>query len=223
MDQSIYKINTVANDTLFVRNLPRVDGAAAGEISVTDRYIPFAWTVAAVSDRGVAGTIDLYLLQSDPRWLTVQPDSCVNPPEGEVHHNLVLSAVDVESGDYEAELNFLFPEIRSSAAIPVTMRVLPLRADAAPAEPPGEFGIAAIFPDPFNNYVTIHYSLPKAEDVTLTIVDCLGRSVMAVEQGWRAAGRYSVNLNAADWATGLYFAVLESPRERRIAKLVLCK
>ncbi len=70
---------------------------------------------------------------------------------------------------------------------------------------PKEFKMYQNYPNPFNPITTISYQLPKNGIVTLKIYDILGREVATlVNNEERTIGRYNVNLNAGNMASGVY-------------------
>ncbi|HOX24564.1 MAG TPA: FlgD immunoglobulin-like domain containing protein [Candidatus Krumholzibacteria bacterium] len=83
-------------------------------------------------------------------------------------------------------------------------------------------------PNPFNPAVMITYGVPRADQVRLVIHDLRGRRVRCLVDERLAAGPHAVRWDGRDdqgrqAGSGVYFAVLESGRETRIAKLTLVK
>jgi len=70
---------------------------------------------------------------------------------------------------------------------------------------PSNFFVYQNHPNPFNPSTQITYSLPRAADVTLKIYDILGQEVATLVNERKPAGTYTVNLNAVDIPTGIYF------------------
>jgi len=82
------------------------------------------------------------------------------------------------------------------------------------------FELEQNYPNPFNPETTIRYSLPVADQVSLKVVDILGRDVANLVDGYQPAGAHSVTFNAANQASGVYFYRLQS-RTRTITKKML--
>ena len=61
------------------------------------------------------------------------------------------------------------------------------------------------YPNPFNPVTTIRYSLPKAEKVNISVYDILGRKVKELVNEEKEAGRYEIQFNANNLASGCYF------------------
>ncbi|MDP8239078.1 MAG: T9SS type A sorting domain-containing protein [Candidatus Hatepunaea meridiana] len=88
---------------------------------------------------------------------------------------------------------------------------------------PSEFRLSNIYPNPFNSTTTIKYSLPMPSDVSLAVYDPLGRRVTTLFEGYRQTGFHSVNLNACDMPSGLYFVGLETSGQIIIRKVTSLK
>jgi uncharacterized protein (TIGR02145 family) len=79
------------------------------------------------------------------------------------------------------------------------------------------------FPNPFNPNTVISYSLPSASNIKLIIYNTLGQTIKILENGYKNAGNYSVNFNAADLPSGIYFYKLEAGQFTQIKKMMVLK
>lgn len=91
-----------------------------------------------------------------------------------------------------------------------------------PSQLPLEFGIASVFPNPFNSVAEIRFTLDRPGLAIVTIFDLLGREVKRIETWADAPGHYQVSWQA-DVASGLYFAELRQGARRDLAKLAFLK
>jgi hypothetical protein len=69
---------------------------------------------------------------------------------------------------------------------------------------PTEYTLYQNYPNPFNPVTTIKYDLPNASDVSLIIYDILGRKVKELVNTKQQAGRYEVQFDASNLASGVY-------------------
>ena len=69
---------------------------------------------------------------------------------------------------------------------------------------PLEYALEQNYPNPFNPTTTIRYQLPKGGMVTLKVYDILGAEVKSLVNEEQVAGKYEVNFNARNLASGVY-------------------
>ena len=70
---------------------------------------------------------------------------------------------------------------------------------------PKEFALHQNYPNPFNPVTVISYQLPVHGYVSLKVFDVLGREVATLVNEVKEAGEYSVQWDASDTPSGLYF------------------
>lgn len=85
------------------------------------------------------------------------------------------------------------------------------------------FNVGQNVPNPFNNTSYINYSIDEASDVTFSVVDMTGKVVMNVDEGTKAAGDYRMNLNANNFAEGVYFYTFTFGDKKVTKKMVITK
>ncbi|MEM8484734.1 MAG: T9SS type A sorting domain-containing protein [Bacteroidota bacterium] len=88
---------------------------------------------------------------------------------------------------------------------------------------PGTFQLSQNFPNPFNPVTTIEFALDQSQEIRLSVYDVLGREVKVLEQGLKAAGVYSVQFDAQDLASGMYFYQLHGEATTVTKTMLLLK
>ena len=88
---------------------------------------------------------------------------------------------------------------------------------------PGNYEIVSIYPNPFNSTTTITYGLPHFGKVSLHVYDSLGKPVKTLVDGYKKAGNYSTDFNAAELTSGLYVLNLRVPGFARSRNVILIK
>ncbi|HMQ99924.1 MAG TPA: YCF48-related protein [Ignavibacteria bacterium] len=88
---------------------------------------------------------------------------------------------------------------------------------------PGSFELSQNYPNPFNPVTSIKFGLPEQSSVKLIIYDALGREVKALIDSELKAGNYSVDWNAADSPSGVYFYRLITTDYSETRKMILIK
>lgn len=61
------------------------------------------------------------------------------------------------------------------------------------------------YPNPFNPTTTIKFSIPQAGFVTIKVFDIIGREVKSLISNQMTSGFYSVDFNASELSSGVYF------------------
>jgi len=73
------------------------------------------------------------------------------------------------------------------------------------AELPTEFALKGNYPNPFNPTTTISFDLPESADVTVQVLDLLGREVMAIPSQTMTAGAgQTIQIDASSLSSGIY-------------------
>ena len=91
-------------------------------------------------------------------------------------------------------------------------------------EIPDMVELAQNYPNPFNPTTTINYGVPQTGEVTLEVFDMLGRKVSTlINRENKTAGRYSVQFDAGNLASGLYLYRLKAGNTVITKKLTLIK
>lgn len=88
---------------------------------------------------------------------------------------------------------------------------------------PVQYSLEQNYPNPFNPVTSIKFGLPEQSSVKLIIYDALGREVKALIDSELKAGNYSVDWNAADSPSGVYFYRLITTDYSETRKMILIK
>lgn len=76
-------------------------------------------------------------------------------------------------------------------------------------------------PNPTNGTTSIAYTLETASDVNFTMVDLTGKVVYSNNFGTMNAGQHNIDLNATDFAAGVYYYTLTAGAEKVTLKMVV--
>ena len=90
-------------------------------------------------------------------------------------------------------------------------------------EIPVEAFLSNNYPNPFNPTTKIEFAIPKNSYVTLKIYDNLGREVSTLINELKSAGKYSIDFNGNNLASGVYYYKLTSDNFSDIKKMILVK
>jgi hypothetical protein len=85
------------------------------------------------------------------------------------------------------------------------------------------FELSQNYPNPFNPSTLISYQLPTGSFVALKVFDVLGREVETLVNERQNAGNHSVQFNASNLPSGVYFYRIEAGTYHDAKKLLLLK
>ncbi|OQY74414.1 MAG: hypothetical protein B6D44_04320 [Ignavibacteriales bacterium UTCHB2] len=88
---------------------------------------------------------------------------------------------------------------------------------------PKEYSLEQNYPNPFNPITTIRYDLPKDGLVQLEVFDIIGRKITTLVNTHQSAGRYEINFDASNLASGVYIYKLQSGQYVSSKKMMLLK
>lgn len=84
---------------------------------------------------------------------------------------------------------------------------------------PKQYELSQNFPNPFNPITTIEYALPEPSHVKLELLNIRGEIVDAAHK----AGKFTCQIDARDYASGLYLYRIQANDFRNVKKLMVIK
>ena len=88
---------------------------------------------------------------------------------------------------------------------------------------PTNYIINQNYPNPFNPTTTISYTLPETGAVQIKIYDLLGREVTKLVDEQKSAGKYTIQWNGSNYASGIYFYSVTFGGQRLYKKMLMIK
>ncbi len=88
---------------------------------------------------------------------------------------------------------------------------------------PDNFLLSQNYPNPFNPSTIIEYQIPKFSHVSLNIYDVVANKIATLVDRGKPAGKYSVNFNASNLSSGVYFYRIVAGSFVQTKKLILMK
>ncbi len=85
------------------------------------------------------------------------------------------------------------------------------------------FTLEQNYPNPFNPSTTIRYSLPSAGEIELTVFDVFGSEIETLVNQRQPAGNYTIDFDASELSSGIYFYQLSTGSFSQTKKLTLIK
>jgi 1,4-alpha-glucan branching enzyme len=88
---------------------------------------------------------------------------------------------------------------------------------------PKTFELNSVYPNPFNPATTIQYSMPSTTNLTIDVIDIMGRQVANLHNGVQVAGVHTLNWDASKAASGIYLIRMQTGSQVFIRKVTLLK
>ncbi len=76
---------------------------------------------------------------------------------------------------------------------------------------PGEFNLAAAYPNPFNPSTTFNITLPVPSNLSVHVFNIRGQLVETIHDDWISPGTHSFDFNASQLSSGIYFVRAQVP------------
>jgi hypothetical protein len=88
---------------------------------------------------------------------------------------------------------------------------------------PTEFGLSQNYPNPFNPSTTVPFAVPTAGLVKFQVFNILGQVVESFEFEAGSPGRYELQVDAGNYASGVYFMNMSAGKFNHTIKMILMK
>ena len=88
---------------------------------------------------------------------------------------------------------------------------------------PDYFELEQNYPNPFNPTTKINYNIPHNGNTTLKVYNVLGKEVVDLVNEYKQSGFYSINFDAGNLPSGVYFYMLSNGNFTKTKKMILLK
>lgn len=159
----------------------------------------------------------------EPYPLLIQVTPCSNPPCTNYYTDNGVTVANKSVADHLYSY-----QVRRSAISGKVGAFADLEQRTAPAKEieealPAETSLKPNYPNPFNPVTEIKYSLVEEVHVVLKVYDVLGRELATLVDGVQSAGYRSVQFDASEFPSGVYFYRLNAGSFLQLKKMLLAK
>jgi hypothetical protein len=88
---------------------------------------------------------------------------------------------------------------------------------------PTTTSLSRLYPNPFNNQITIEFQSDRTQEIAIEIWDTLGKKVTTIFRGKPSAGMHQVAWDGKSNASATYFVVLRTQKQTDVRKVLLLK
>lgn len=88
---------------------------------------------------------------------------------------------------------------------------------------PRAYNLKQNYPNPFNPSTTITFNIPKEEKVSMKVYNLLGQEVSTLMNEYKSAGVYTLNFDAKNLSSGIYFYRIEAGSFIETKKMVVLR
>ncbi len=227
---SIHKANPNTNDTAFVALLePEGDEIGQpGGIFFTDSFGIFGNVLLVMVNDYLnrhGDRVDVWQMGTYKGWMSMnEMEGSVNP-QSQRDLVLTLNSAGMFPATYDGILRFSHTARGGEADIPVVMHVYDPNNEVSGESDnvPIKFDIETVYPNPFNSTTLIRYALPAPGFAKLVVFDIAGREIEVLHEGELNTGRYTSELNAQNWSSGVYLVQLQTKSEVKTVKVMCVK
>ena len=232
-----FNIIPILEDTILVNIMKGVCADSVGNLNEASNQVSFIYditpptaivTIAEDSTESDLTVPTLKIQFSEPIFKFDTADILIenaeiNSIEGE-SDLYILSIIPSGAGDVTIEFSDgLFEDAAGNPNENLVFNFLYLELDMDEILVPAEFSIKNIFPNPFNPVTRIVYGVPEMMSFHLVVYDITGSRVETLFDGVKMPGYYSIEWNASDLSSGVYFVHLKSDKQIHTQKLFLIK
>jgi len=111
----------------------------------------------------------------------------------------------------------------TNCVTPFSFWIKPNALDEDKLQPPLEFALKSVYPNPFNMKSAVRFSLDRAGPARLAVFDIHGRQAARLFDGETEAGLHTLTWNAEGLPSGVYLLRLESADRTKLAKVTLIR
>jgi len=225
-----YKINLIV---LFVMLIPFVlsaqylggNGRGDAFASITDSPVPVELT--SFSGQALDNTILLnwqtatevnnYGFEIERKIFETVNWENIGFVEGHGNSNSPKDYSFVDANPQRSELSYRLKQIDTDGSFEYS-DIIKVQLDS-----PVEYKLSQNYPNPFNPSTIIEFAMPTSGYVTLKVFNSLGQEVTELINKEMIAGNHSINFNASNLSSGIYFYRMSAGKFVKTNKMLLIK
>jgi subtilisin family serine protease len=209
----IVKMNTTTGEIIEVQNLSDSDNRRIVGFSIVDDIdLYFSGFVGIISNNtGFDDFLKIWQTNYVVSWVELDTYDIEIDESGQSIINIAVDATGFEEASYDLYIKLKHNTVEVSDIMPLTIQVpASIDQEAVSSNIPEAYSLDSIYPNPFNAFTNITFSVSKLSNINISIFDILGREVAELHSGSMSAGRYSLPLQMNDMSSGIYFVQMNT-------------
>ncbi len=225
LGRKLYRVNTTTDviDRLS-SSLPSSIGGDLAGLTYVPGMMKYYDSIASVLSRTGVVPLTTWELNFHLRGVSLERSSLLVDP-GEIETVEVQFEMEgISSDEYGGFINCTYTAGDGETSLPVTFIIdnLGIKHDTN-QNIPDNLILYPVYPNPFNSYVNIKFSVPRTDGVRVTIYDILGRETARILNRELGAGNYNVSFDGSKLASGIYFVNVSMGSVNQTRKIIHLK
>lgn len=80
-----------------------------------------------------------------------------------------------------------------------------------------------LYPNPAKDFIKVEYDLTKSSNISLDVVDLLGKNIFTLEKGFQSLGNYTEEIDISNLISGNYFVRISNGKEQQLIPFIVNK
>ena len=210
-------VDTLGSEMVFTMNLKNISQDSLTAIIIrTENELPQNWTSSLCFSVCFPPFVDTIITNSNFLSHPIAPDSSL-----EFTLHVFVDAVTNGTAHVRLRVGDYFNP-SDTLGFQFTASTLPLTS-VKEEDVPNSYSLRQNYPNPFNPSTKINFTLAKTGYVTLKVYDVIGKLVKTLLDGYKSSGDHTINFNATNLPSGIYFYRLQSDNFNSVRKMILIK
>lgn len=216
-DIILAKITAAGGAPVWTRRYPNAAGADRG-FDLKEAPSPVGYSVTGRLYNGTSISYDPFFLKTDAigKVTAVCQDSIMLQPRPGMWRDSCQRNI-MQLSDIQIQPQVVNPVTTERAVCGSLTGII------SNNEVPDQFILKQNYPNPFNPSTKIDFSLPVDGKVSIKVFDISGREVSVLFNGFKTKGSHSIEFNASDFSSGVYFYELKADGFTDTKKMLMIK
>ncbi|MDP8285288.1 MAG: T9SS type A sorting domain-containing protein, partial [Candidatus Electryonea clarkiae] len=223
----VVRMNPETGDCDTVHTIPYIAGRwGLSGVDFSNTWNPLVHVFSAVINQTEESYVQVWYLSDNDTFFSINnPDGTVEGG-GENIIEFISNSTGLPFGSYSFFVGFdnnACEDVNNFVSITMTLPDTTEDINDPDVELPLEWSFDGVYPNPFNQILTVRFSLLETVIVRVKIYNLLGQEVAELADLPMSAGRYALPFDGSGMASGIYFLQFNAGPLHETRKIVLLK